>query len=328
MPYDRHGFPIPKEFEPPAGGARRREAAAVPEPSRSSFEPATDAASVRPATAGRLKKSVLLALLALGVVPAIAAPVLLPVVRDAVVQWSVDGAMMHEGRGNVAAAARHVGRAIDWADADAAGPRCELLCWRADLRLKAGDAAGAIADADQAVTIAPTAAQSHRIRALAHVVAGNPEAALADATAVVRLEGDGHPDALNHRAYIRALVGLELPAALEDIEAALAGSGAGSAEFLDTRGFILHLLGRHQEAIDDLNRAIDKARQARQELMMLSGRVDSDALAYRLRPLDHGLAVMHHHRGLACQAAGLERQARQDFEVAKRKGFAPDRGVL
>jgi hypothetical protein len=37
---------------------------------------------------------------------------------------------------------------------------------------------------------------------------------------------------------------------------------------------------------------------------------------------------MHHHRGLACQAMGLERQARQDFETADRKGYAPDRGIF
>jgi hypothetical protein len=37
---------------------------------------------------------------------------------------------------------------------------------------------------------------------------------------------------------------------------------------------------------------------------------------------------MLHHRGLACRAAGLEGQAEQDLELARRKGFAPDRGIF
>ena len=46
-----------------------------------------------------------------------------------------------------------------------------------------------------------------RVRALASVVAGEPEAAVEAAELAVRLSGPGDPEALNHRAYIRALVG-------------------------------------------------------------------------------------------------------------------------
>jgi hypothetical protein len=31
---------------------------------------------------------------------------------------------------------------------------------------------------------------------------------------------------------------------------------------------------------------------------------------------------------LACQAIGLEDQADQDFEIARKKGFDPSRGVM
>jgi tetratricopeptide (TPR) repeat protein len=324
MKYDRLGFPIPQEFDLPADPGRR--GPAPPPDARDSFGNAGRDREP-PRTAGPLKRLLLLAVLLLAVVPAVVVPFVLPLFRDAVVQWSLERAAAREARGDVAAAAAHVGRAIDWVEDDVQG-RCKLLCWRAMLLLEDGDPAAAVAEAGRAVTLVPTAAHPHRTRAIAHVVAGDPDAALADAQSAVELSGDGNPEALNHRAYIRALVGRDLPAALADIEAALAGSGAGSPEFLDTRGFIFHLLDRNQEAIDDLNQAIAKTEQTRRQLVALAGRADPEEVAYRLRSLDHGLAVMHHHRGLACDAAGLERQARQDFEVAKRKGFDPQKGVL
>jgi hypothetical protein len=40
------------------------------------------------------------------------------------------------------------------------------------------------------------------------------------------------------------------------------------------------------------------------------------------------MAVMLHHRALACRAIGLEEQAKQDFELADRKGFDPSRGIF
>jgi hypothetical protein len=123
-------------------------------------------------------------------------------------------------------------------------------------------------------------------------------------------------------------VGRDLDAALVDVDSALAEDGSGPAEFLDTKGFVLHLLGRHHEAVDLLNVAIDLTQKDRRELVSLAGHADPDELAYRLRSLDHGLAVMLHHRGMACQAVGLAGQARQDFETAERKGYAPERGIF
>jgi tetratricopeptide (TPR) repeat protein len=179
------------------------------------------------------------------------------------------------------------------------------------LRLENHDPAGAITDAELAAAERPTSPAPARVRSLAHVVAGDPEAALEAAEFAVRLSGPGDPEALNHRAYIRALVGRDLSEALADIDAALAVRDDEPVEFLDTRGFILHLLGRQQEAIDQLNQRIDRVQLAR-----------------RLRWFDHSLAVMHHHRALACQAIGLEGQAEQDFEIARQKGFDPSRGVM
>ena len=246
-------------------------------------------------------------------------------------QWSLERAIHREGRGAIGGAIADVSRAISWGGAGIDGDperKSRLLCWRAMLEIENRDLDAAIADADLAASIAPTSVQPHRIRALAAVIRGDADAALAAAQLAVDLSGPSDPEALNHRAYIRALVNRDLGAALEDIEAALEGSGASSPEFLDTRGYILHLLGRQQEAIDDLNLAIDGAQGERRRLLLLSGHVDPGELAYRLRSADHGLAVMHHHRGLACQALGLRGQADQDFAVAANKGFDPTRGIF
>lgn len=325
MQYDRLGFPIPRDFQPPPG----RPGPGVSGDPRDRFgDREQEIGTPARRSAGRFKKVVLLLALGCVVVPAVAAPVVLPWARDAVVHWSLERATIRDARGQFAKAATDVGRAIDWLAPDDVVGRSELHCWRSALLLADRQPAAAVAEAGRAATLVPALAQPRRTRALAHVVAGDAEAALADAAAAVELSGPGNPEALNHRAYVRALVGRELEAALTDVELALAGSGAESPEFLDTRGFILHLLGRHREAIDDLNRAIGKEQQRRRQAAGGVGRVHPAVIARELRAHDQALAVMHHHRGLACRAVGLDRQADQDFAVAEQKGFDPGRGVL
>ena len=316
MKYDRHGFPIPAEFTPPDRRGHdlpvSREPPPLPGP---------------PRTAGRGKRLLVLAVLAAVVVPGLLAPGIMPAISDMVVQWSLERAVAGEAHGRLAAAIGDLGRAIRWAG-DRPDRRSRLLCWRAMLRIENRDPRGAADDAAEAIAISPTAAQPHRVRALARVMLAEHDAALGDAEAAVELSGPGDPEALNHRAYIRALVGRDLEAALADIDAALSGTAEGSPEFLDTKGFVLHLLGRNHEAVDQLNVAIDGTLKTRRDLLALAGHADPDELAYRLRSLDHGLAVMHQHRGLACKALGLEGQALQDFEIAARKGYSPEKGIF
>jgi tetratricopeptide (TPR) repeat protein len=314
MKYDRLGFPIPPEFTPhdPRADLPAR-APASPPP--------------LPRAAGRGKRLLVLGVLAAVVIPGILAPGLMPAVSEAVVQWSLERAMSEEARGELPAAIGDIGRAISWSR-DEPDRRGRLLCWRAMLRMEHGDPRGAAADAERAMEIAPTAPQPRRVRALAHVMLNEPDLALADAQAAIDLAGAGDPEARNHRAYIRALVGRDLEQALADVDVALADGGEATPEFLDTKGFILHLLGRHHEAVDLLNVAIDTTQKSRRDLVSLGGHADPDELAYRLRAVDHNLAVMHHHRARACRDLGLERQARQDFETADRKGYAPEKGIF
>ena len=307
MRYDRDGFPIPPEF--------------VAESTRAGDHLPVAAGGQR----GRRRpgKRWVLAGLAAVLVGAILAPEVLPLVRLAVVNWSLERAAACEARGDIGGAVVELGRALRWH-----GPDAELLCLRAMLRLEDRDAPGALDDVAAAAGAAPLSPQPLRVRALVQVVLGDADAALADAARVVSLATPGDPEALNFRAYVRALVGREVSEALADVDAAIAAAGESPPELLDTRGYLLLLAGRTQEAIDQLNLAIDGMQQHRRQIALLVGRLDRDELARRLRTLDHGLAVMLHHRALACEKAGLAEQAKQDFELARRKGFDPSRGIM
>ncbi len=314
MRYDSLGFPIPADFDLPnaeGGSSPRRR------PDRQQ-------------TASPVKRTFVVIVFLCVAGAAVLGPAVFPTVRSAVVQWSLMRAIAAEGRGSLDDAITEVSRAIQWTDgADSEFvAKSRLLCWRAMLRIENLDAAGGLEDADTAAAASPTDARPMRVRTLALLVLEQPDAALATAETVVELAGENDPEALNHRAYFRALAGLDLEAALTDIDRALDGSGGASADLLDTRGYILHLLGRHQEGLDDLTTAIASTQDDRRQLLMLAGHINPDEFAIRLRALDHALAVMHQHRGLACRALGLEGQAEQDLAIAQRKGFDPARGIF
>jgi tetratricopeptide (TPR) repeat protein len=301
--YDDLGFPVPAEFDVPGSEgpprrARRR--------------------------AGATKRWLVL-LVALGIVlPAVVGPELAPFAREAVVRWSLERAFACEARDDVAGALREIERAVAWNGEDAS-----LLAARAMLRLEHGDVAGARVDADRAVAVSPTRVEPYRVRAIVHVCEGRAEEALADVERVVDLAGDNNSEAVNLRAYVRGLVGREIPAAVTEIEQLLAGMPAPPPEYLDTRGFLRHLDGRDEEALIDIDEAISLTQQQqRQQMMLLAGRVDRVELLQRMRSLDHALAVMLHHRGLIFDSLDLTEQAQADFELARRKGFAPERGIL
>lgn len=319
MRYDRDGFPIPPDFDHrPRGDDDGVAMAPLPGGPAADWAPAP-----RRQRAGGLKRSLILCLLLIGLPPAILGPEnVMKGIRMAVVRWSLDRAQEMEAGDDVGGALVEVNRAVEWLGEDDA----TLLCYRAWLRLYAGDAPGAVDDARRAAAIAPLALPPLRVRGLASVVCGDVDQALADAGTVVERSAPGNPDALNHRAYVRALVGRELPEALTDIDAAIAlVDGPASGELLDTRGYILHLLGRDQEALEQMNEAIELMLQQRRRVrQMADGVVDR----LELRTIEHGLAVMFQHRGLICAKVGHEEQARQDLAKARAMGYDPQRGVF
>jgi len=313
--YDTLGFPIPVDFGPPD-----------PDPT-ASHHSLVDS-SVGPPPSGRrrahpAKRLILLGVLVFGVVPLAVGPSLLPEIRAAVAQWSLERARRFEVRDESAAAVAELDRAIAWFGEDA-----ELLCIRAGLRLENRDPGGARRDLCRAIELSPMAVEPIRIRAIVHASLGDADAALADADWVCERTGGDAPPSVNLRSYVRALVGRDLEDALDDMNGLIDSLGEPPPEYVDTRGFLLYLLGRHEEALADLDGGISGMRDARRQLTLLAGRIDRLDLARRLRAADHALAVMTHHRGLVLEALGRAPEAEETFRLAVRKGYDPGRGVF
>lgn len=118
----------------------------------------------------------------------------------------------------------------------------------------------------------------------------------------------------NTVAYFSALLNQDLEKALQRAERALAASGNDPA-VLDTRGYILHRLGRNEQAIDDLQRAV--------------GELEPSSAA--LKPGDpraKNFAVIVYHRSLILEALGKSSEAEQDRKRVRELGFEPDQHLF
>lgn len=332
--YDSLGFPIPVDFDPvEAGrpgegfgpqnrwpGTNGAAGSEPPSPEGHRSRGRRPSPTKRPSAVKRL---IVLSMLLVGVVPLAVGPALLPDLRVVVARWSLERARRFEVRDEPARAVAEVDRAIEWFGEDP-----EMLCLRAGLRLENRDPGGAKRDLGRAAELAPMAVEPLRIRAIVHASVGDADAAVADAEMACELAGGVDPQGINLRSYVRALVGRDLETALDEIGSVIETLGEPPPEYIDTRGYLLHLLGRHEEAVEDLETAIHQMRQIRRQVTLLTGRVDRLELARRLRSVDHALAVIIHHRGLALEALGRSKEAAEDFAVAARKGYDPGRGIF
>ena len=126
------------------------------------------------------------------------------------------------------------------------------------------------------------------------------EEAAADYARVIQLQPD-NAIAYNNRAYNLALAGKQLERALEDVETALELHGPDEA-FLDTRGYLLYLLDRPDEALADLDSAIELRHRHR----LGSG---------------NGAGEIYYHRALIHQKLGNRNLSDADFRRAKQLGY-------
>lgn len=157
---------------------------------------------------------------------------------------------------------------------------------------------------------------------------GRHDEALAYMDRVIELTRGENGVVLNNRAYYRAVAHKKLEEALADVQLALE-KDPDSANALDTRGYVLHLLGRNAEASIDLTRAIESIdadwKNASRDIQH---RQESEFWPYFSRQFQESLSVVHHHRGLVQAALGMEREAARDFEQARKYGYNPDKGVF
>lgn len=210
----------------------------------------------------------------------------------------------------------------------------EALFWRARALEKLGRLEECAAAYDRLLEQVPVFQEGYLQRAVVQQRIGNHVQAIRDLQHYYEATGTAHlPTALNNLAYARALGGVELDVALADVERALQAVDPQAqpltyAAYADTRGYILHLLGRHEEALRDLDEALRITRNEYESVLQrFGGRRLAGRAAELVDELQHSLAVMLHHRGLAHRALGNDQQAEEDLQQALQLGYNPRGGV-
>jgi len=303
--YDDLGFPIPSTFEDLKLPDRDASAAVPP--------------STRKPSRG---KRIVLGLLLVVIVLVAVVPWLTALGQGLLGDWLAQRARekFQEGDmiGTVADSTRALSLLGDEVEDD---NDADLHLIRGCARLELNDLEGSLADLDRVLRAPKTKREIRTVgyfrRSWAHCRLQNFAAAVEDVTAAIELHGRDNPILLNQRAYIRALGKQELEAGLKDVEQAMRMTRDNPA-FIDTRGYLLHLLGRNDEALRDMDRAIRLTLPLKEPAYTSEG----------LKQVEEDLAVMHYHRALIYKALGLEDKAQDDFAEADRYGYDPDAGVL
>ncbi len=326
--FDEHGLPIPQrfvDFRPLDEGA---------DPSR------------RRKISLQGKRAVVLILLLAVVLPLVFLPKIISAGRETLSRWLINRAQQKYAGGNLPGALSDLDRAISW-NPDS----WEAYRFRGAVRSQNKDLNGSLEDYTKTIDIlegrkdaAPRKrraferafflTQVYADRSWVNARLSNGAAAISDIT--VAINAAGRPDSraiyFNTRAYIRALVHLELKEGLSDIETALSiDNNQDNAEFLDTRGYLLHLLDRNEEALKDLDRAIKMTQQRADGIVLRQNPfVRRDPMLSRMESEenDHSLAVMYHHRGLIHKKLGNDVQAESDLKHGDELGYNPENGVL
>ncbi len=227
---------------------------------------------------------------------------------------------------------------LDWAAALA--PQDARICeLRAHLLLKSEDPYEAAVEYTRLIELEPRNVEAYLSRCYAYQWLKRPADAIYDATQAVELTRYLDHNALNSRAYARAVGNLELNEALGDIEMALRlyqqedPNQPPSAAYLDTRGWVFYGLSRYDEALRDLNQAIELTEQEHNELNELfdgnlGNRFAARRIEYEVKRIKQNLAVMYYHRGEVESQMGDKVQGQADLERGRNFGYNPDRGVF
>lgn len=318
---DKHGFPIPPDFD--AAGVER------PDARRDDF-PTQDGEFRRGDDSGGSRSYGFLKLLVVvGVLSALAVHFDLPAqVRNVAAQYHGQQAVNLGRRNDLDGALVQIHQALAWKPVSPE-LNLKLLLIRAELQHSKQDFAASLADIEQVLTIKPNDEYAQRFRIdLLYRTRRHREAVAAATEMLERRIGD-EAENLNTRAYARAVGNFELEEALKDVDRAL-DERPESASFLDTRGYVLFRLGRHQEALDELERAIALTEKQREEFEQLGKNLSNDKKPdydRRHKLFDEHLAVMYHHRGEVHEKLGHADEAKKDRFIGTELGYDPESGV-
>jgi tetratricopeptide (TPR) repeat protein len=319
-----------------AGDFRKFDAQGFPVPPRFEDLQFFDSEPVRrPNVSIKAKRWLVLVLVAAIVVPIVFGPKILSQGRKLFANWLANRAMQKYDEGNFAGAIADLNEAIEWSPKSR-----DLFAHRADCHEKLDELEDSLADWNKSIELHDSdgnrrrgraqrtieIANSYARRSWVYVRLGRKDEALADADRAV--ERFRHPMMLNARAYARAILGDKLAEGLADVEEALQRDGSNSS-YLDTRGYLLHLLGRNEEALAEMNQALAVAESVKGSYLRgQSRRLNERAFERELRDIDESLAVMYHHRGLIYQKLGRDAEAEKDLRSAKDFGYDPAKGVM
>jgi len=176
----------------------------------------------------------------------------------------------------------------------------KLRLFQAQLFMQAGQNKKALAVCDEVVSNRPKDPGPLNIKASILAKLKDYKRAIKACDSVLDLDPDD-PTGLNNRAYFRAMARTDLKEALDDVQKALQAE-PDNETFLDTRAYLFYLFGRFDDALADYNRILgDGGRRAR-------GIEDVGEIFF--------------HRGLLYKHMGNDRKKQEDFDRAKRSGFA------
>jgi tetratricopeptide (TPR) repeat protein len=242
-------------------------------------------------------------------------------------RWRIAAALEKRLDGDLQGAIEDLGRALEQFPDDE-----QLYRQRADWLLEARQLERALSDADRAIELAPSDIRSYLVRSQILQRLDRHDDAVADWNRIVGLVRQGTgvslAEALNGRAYARAVGNLELPEALEDVEEALQRAG-NNAAMLDTRGYIHYLRGDYTAARSDLEKAVVDIEQDYETFSQLAedrrlGVPDPRQFELDLKRQAEAVAVIRYHRALLFDQLDEPARAKKDRQRVRELGFEPN----
>lgn len=222
----------------------------------------------------------------------------------------------------------------------------QVLQIRAQLKLTLHDVEGSLEDYNALVKLDRRYAPAYLGRSSALQRLNRHREAIDDLTQAIKLSTSRDATPHNNRAYARAIAGVDLAEALDDVQEAIkiidedlrdnqlanrrsltqAPELRGQkAAYLDTRGYIYFLQSRYEEALADLDQAIQFAEEFHG---LRVGHIRAEYQPYFKKQSDQEMSVMFHHRGQVYEKLGRKEEARADLDRATQLGYNPAEGVF